>query len=99
MTTTRLDMTYAAFQVSQFMYSPGICIFMFWVHFVLNCVLLMYLLQLDELKSCDFMQVPFQPDGTGSRPLSIKLAASGHTPEFRFCTYGLYYKSMMIQIK
>jgi hypothetical protein len=40
-----------------------------------------YLLQLDELKSFDVMQVPFQLGGIGFIPLSEKLAASGHIPD------------------
>lgn len=41
-----------------------------------------YLLQLKELKLSPAMQTPFHRIGTGSKPSSLKLSASGQIPSF-----------------
>jgi len=52
-----------------------------YIFYLLKWYFSTYLLQLDELKSFDVMQVPFQPVGIGPISLSEKLDASGHIPE------------------
>lgn len=56
--------------------------FLFFSHDSKFFKIFIYLLQLDELKSFDIIQTPFQLGGIGSIPLSEKLGASGHIPEY-----------------